>query len=84
MKRKILQSIIFCVIFVTASQAQIQFSKEYGGAYNDDGRWMEQLPDSGFIMTGGSSTYSNGQTDFWLVRADAYGNQLWTKSIGGT
>lgn len=66
-----------------SAKAQIQFSKEYGGAFNEDGRWMEQLPDSGFIMTGGTSTYSNGQTDIWLVRSDAYGNQLWTKSIGG-
>ncbi len=84
MKRKLLQSVFFFVILATSANAQIQFSKEYGGIYNDDGRWMEQLPDSGFIMTGGSSTYSNGQTDIWLVRADAYGNQLWTKSIGGT
>ena len=29
------------------------------------------------------TTYSNGQTDIWLVRTDAYGNQLWQKSIGG-
>lgn len=84
MKRKLLLPILFFVLLVSGAKAQIQFSKEYGGAYNEDGRWMEQLPDSGFIMTGGTSTYSNGQTDIWLVRADAYGNQLWTKSIGGT
>ncbi len=83
MKRKLFLPILFLLILASASQAQIQFSTEYGGAYNEEGRWMEQLPDSGFIMTGGTSTYSNGQTDMWLVRADAYGNQLWTKSIGG-
>lgn len=65
-------------------KAQISFSKEYGGAYNEDGRWMEQMPDSGFILTGGTTTFSNGQTDIWLVRTDAYGNTLWTQSIGGT
>ena len=63
--------------------AQIAFSKQYGGAFNEDGRWMEQMSDSGFIMTGGTTTYSNGQTDIWLVRTDAYGNTMWTKSIGG-
>ena len=76
--------LVMLFALTTQLEAQIQFSKEYGGAYNEDGRWMEQLPDSGFIMTGGTTTYSNGQTDIWLVRADAYGNQLWTKSIGGT
>jgi hypothetical protein len=45
---------------------------------------MEQMPDSGFILTGGTVTYSNGQTDMWLVRTDKYGNVMWTKSIGGT
>lgn len=64
--------------------SQIVFSKEYGGAYSEDGRWMEQLPDSGFILVGGTNTYSNGQEDIWLVRTDAYGNTVWTKSIGGT
>src|SRR5574337_74277 len=64
--------------------SQIVFSKEYGGAYSEDGRWMEQLPDSGFILVGGTNTYSNGQEDIWLVRTDAYGNTVWKKSIGGT
>ncbi|MBL0104796.1 MAG: hypothetical protein IPP51_14170 [Bacteroidetes bacterium] len=85
MKYKLLLPMLVMLFALTTQlEAQIQFSKEYGGAYNEDGRWMEQLPDSGFIMTGGTTTYSNGQTDIWLVRADAYGNQLWTKSIGGT
>jgi hypothetical protein len=40
------------------AEGQIAFSKEYGGAYNEDGRWMEQLPDSGYILTG---RYNNFQ-----------------------
>ena len=83
MKIKKILPVLFLLLASTISNAQIQFSKEYGGAYNEDGRWMEQLPDSGYIMVGGTNTYSNGQTDIWLVRADAYGNQMWTKSIGG-
>jgi Ig-like domain CHU_C associated/Secretion system C-terminal sorting domain len=83
MNRVSLIIIIIGFAFSKSSFAQITFSKEYGGAYNEDCRWLEQMPDSGFIMTGGSDTYSNGQTDIWLVRTDAYGNTLWTKSIGG-
>jgi hypothetical protein len=84
MKKLFFTSGLFFAFFLcTNVKAQIAFSKEYGGAYNEDGRWMEQMPDSGFILTGGTTTYSNGQTDMWLVRTDAYGNTLWTKSIGG-
>lgn len=64
------------------SQAQIVFSQEYGGAADEDGRWMEQMPDSGFIMVGGTETYSIGQSDVWMVRTDLYGNVLWSRSYG--
>lgn len=79
-------ALLFLSILITGSnlKAQIVFSQEYGGVGNEDGRWMEQLPDSGFILTGGTTTYSNGQSDIWLVRTDAYGTPLWTKSIGST
>lgn len=75
---------VFLISMSYSGQAQIAFSKEYGGIENEDGRWMEQMPDSGFILTGMTNTYSNGQADVWLVRTDAYGNTLWNKSFGGT
>ena len=72
------------LLFSLQSSAQITFNNQYGGSGNEDGRWMEQTADSGFIMVGGTTTYSNGQTDIWLVKTDAYGNQQWQKSKGGT
>lgn len=65
------------------TNAQIAFTNQYGGTYNEDGRWMEQTADSGYILTGSTVTFSNGQTDMWLVKADKYGQQSWTKSFGG-
>jgi hypothetical protein len=76
--------LLLFILLCQSSEAQIVFSKEYGGVYNEDGRWVEQMPDSGFIMIGRTDTYSNGQSDAWLVRTDAYGNTMWTKSYGGT
>ncbi|REJ80828.1 MAG: T9SS C-terminal target domain-containing protein [Bacteroidetes bacterium] len=74
--------VLFAILSMHAD-AQIVFSKEYGGSGNEDGRWMEQLPDSGYIMVGKTDTYSNGQSDIWVVRTDANGNVMWTKSYGG-
>ncbi|MBP6402586.1 MAG: hypothetical protein KA281_13370, partial [Bacteroidia bacterium] len=79
-----LSMLVILLSFNYSGQAQIAFSKEYGGIENEDGRWMEQTADSGFILTGMTNTYSNGQADVWLVRTDAYGNTLWNKSFGGT
>ncbi len=85
MKKIITLSFLFFMLGIGLStHAQIVFSQEYGGVGNEDGRWMEQLPDSGFIMIGRSDTYSIGQSDMWVVRTDAYGNVMWTKSYGGT
>lgn len=77
---------LFLLLSISSSlvKAQITFSKEYGGNFDEDGRWMEQTADSGFIMVGGTETYSSGQSDIWLVRTDAYGNVLWNKSYGST
>ena len=83
MKKLVLFSLL-CFLSGLNVRGQIAFSREYGGAYDEDGRWMEQLPDSGFILTGATTTYSNAQSsDVWLVRTDAYGNPLWSKSYGG-
>lgn len=85
MKKFISFSILIILLgFGFSTEAQIVFTKEYGGVGNEDGRWMEQMPDSGFIMIGRSDTYSNGQSDIWVVRTDAYGNTMWSRSYGGT
>lgn len=54
--------------------------KIYGGPGNDEGKHVEQTPDSGFIVLGlkdfGPATSSN-----WLLRLDANGDTLWTQSL---
>lgn len=71
-----------CLLFSISLSGQIQFSREYGDINtDDDGRWMEQLPDSGFIITGGST--ASGSMDFRLIRTDSSGNVIWTKNLGG-
>lgn len=52
------------------------FGKEIG---ND----IIQTSDSGFISVGRTSSYGSGVPDIYLVRTDASGNLLWTKTFGG-
>lgn len=83
MKKSILLILAGLLSVTPFVSGQIVFSQEYGGLYDEDGRWMEQMPDSGFIMTGGTETYSSGQSDIWLVRTDLNGVVQWTRSYGG-
>jgi hypothetical protein len=39
--------------------------------------------DGGFLCAGGTYGAGNGDEDIYLVRLDANGNELWTKTIGG-
>jgi len=67
---------------INFSSAQITFQKTYGGVGHDESFSVQQTSDSGFIMVGVSySIESNG--DVYLIKTNANGDILWTKTYGG-
>ena len=44
---------------------------------------QQQTADGGYIIAGGSNTYSNGSTDFLVYKLDAVGAKQWRKNFGG-
>ncbi|MBN1699283.1 MAG: hypothetical protein JW881_17315 [Spirochaetales bacterium] len=59
------------------------WSKTYGGSDWDDGRWIEQTKDGGYIITGSTVSSGAGSWDVYLVKTDSEGNALWTNTYGG-
>lgn len=67
------------------------WEQTYGGFSDDRLYAVRQTSDGGFILggysnsgVGGTKTTANfGGLDFWLVRTDAAGTQLWDRSFGG-
>ena len=62
-----------------------QWSKTYGGLNSDKGYEVQQTIDGGFIITGYTESFGNGQlfnSDVWLIRTDNIGDTLWTKTFG--
>jgi hypothetical protein len=55
----------------------------FGG--NDWDLFYDVYPtfDSGFVMTGGTWSFGNGQEDLWVVKTDKNGQMLWSKTYGG-
>ena len=43
---------------------------------------VQNTPDRGLIMGGMTSTYGAGDSDFWLVKTDAYGDAMWMRTYG--
>jgi hypothetical protein len=64
----------------TDVNGNVIWSKTFGGTNNDVGMDVQQTSDGGFIVTGGSQGSGTGPMDSFLIKTDANGDTLWTKS----
>ena len=64
-------------------QSEATFIKTYGGVGVDVMNDMIQSSDGGFVLAGYSTSFSNGGKDWFIVKTDGSGNQLWQTNIGG-
>ncbi|MFC1799473.1 T9SS type A sorting domain-containing protein [Candidatus Eisenbacteria bacterium] len=65
------------------SNGDVNWTKFYGGPAHDTASSVKTLADGGFVFTGGTRSYGAGGDDVWLVRTDADGDTVWTKTYGG-
>lgn len=82
--RFIAAAALICVPFTTATHAQqLEWAHTYGGSGQDGAGGMETTTDGGIIIAGFNSATPYGYTQVYLVKTDAAGNAIWSRSYGG-
>jgi len=66
------------------NEQETLWSKTVGGSDADWGYAVQQTKDGGYIFAGITSSFGAGDYDVYLIRTNANGDTLWTKTYGGT
>ena len=70
------------------AEAELEWTKTYGGSGDDRGHSLIQMNDGGFMLLGysqsedGLGSNNEGQHDTWILRVDAQGVFMWERSFG--
>ena len=66
----------------TDGNGQEQWSQTFGGLYDDRGTSVQQTTDGGYIVTGITHSFGNGESDVWLIKTDVNGTEQWNQTFG--
>src|SRR5690606_35070494 len=65
-----------------SQSGNIVWARKYTGAGNDLPYSIIELPDSGFIIVGSTTSFGAQSEDIIVIRTNNFGIPLWTKTIG--
>lgn len=66
----------------TNSIGDTLWTRTYGGGALDFGESVQQTTDGGYIMVGETRSFGAGNYDVYLIKTDALGNTLWSRTYG--
>lgn len=79
------KALLFLAICLSIGMhAQVKFEKHYGGSGLDFGFSATKTTDGGFVIAGYTQSFGAGSSDVYLIKTDANGDTLWTRTFGGS
>jgi len=70
-------------VMKTDANGTEQWNKTYGGTDYDWGWRGWPTTDGGYIIAGGTVSFGTENLDFWLIKTDANGTELWNETYDG-
>ncbi len=67
----------------TDKNGNMSWSKTYGGAANERAYYLQLTSDGGYIIAGNTQSFGAGLTDMYVIKTNAAGDTLWTRTYGG-
>ena len=68
-------------VFKVDENGNMVWSKFYGGAKEDILQSVVKIKE-GYILAGYTISYGKGDADFWVIKIDENGNEMWNKTYG--
>jgi hypothetical protein len=79
--KNILFILLLTIPFVGSGQG---WEQTYGGIDTDYGQSVQQTSDGGYIITGSTFSFGNGDLDRYLIKVDGNGIEQWNQTYGDT
>jgi len=71
------------LLIKTNPSGEVVWRKTFGGEGNDNGWAVRQTKDDGYIISGFTNSFGKGDMDIYLIKTDAKGELVWSKTFGG-
>jgi len=72
------------MVVKTDANGTAVWTKAYGGSLNDEGYYVQQTSDNGYIITGATRSFGAPDENVYVIKTDANGDTLWTQMYNGT
>jgi len=67
----------------TDATGNLEWESEFGGSNYDVGHGVLPTSEGGYIVVGGTGSYTGGGTAAWMIKTDEFGNEEWDQIYRG-